>query len=97
MPSKLRSETARINGAKSRGPTTPEGKEKSSQNALKHGFTTQSAVVMACERQEEFDEILNQLITIHEPANAAELDLVQRWSSVGMGLRPAEFDEKQAR
>jgi hypothetical protein len=66
-----------LNGAKSRGPTATAGKEKSSQNAVKHGLTSQSAVVLACESQEEFDEILNKLMEIHKPANAAELDLVQ--------------------
>jgi len=77
MPSKLRSETARLNGAKSRGPKTPEGKEISSQNAVTHGFTSQSLIVLACESQRQFDEILNQFMEIHKPANAAEIDLVE--------------------
>jgi len=77
MPSKLRSETARLNGAKSQGPKTPEGKEKSSQNAVQHGFTSQSVIVLACESQRQFDEIMNEFKEIHQPANAAELDLVE--------------------
>jgi hypothetical protein len=77
MPSKLRSETARLNGAKSRGPKTAAGKEISSQNALQHGFTSQSVIVLACESQSQFDELLNQFMEIHKPANAAEIDLVE--------------------
>jgi len=100
MPSKLRSETARLNGAKSRGPKTPEGKEISSRNALKHGLTSQSAIVMACESQEEFDAILNQLMEIHKPANAAEIDLVEemvvcRWRTRRMwGIETTLMEEE---
>ena len=77
MPSKLRSQTARQNGAKSRGPKTPAGKEKSSQSAFKHGLTSQSAIVLARESNEEFKVILHQFLEIHKPANAAEIDLVE--------------------
>ena len=51
--SQLKSETARANGAKSRGPVTPEGRAASSRNSLRHGFTAES-VVLPTESQEDF-------------------------------------------
>src|SRR5258708_1610842 len=49
MPTELKSETARANGAKSHGPITTEGKEKSSKNALKHGMTSRNIYILECE------------------------------------------------
>jgi hypothetical protein len=78
MVSQLKSDTARANGAKSRGPTTAEGKEKSSRNSLKHGLTAGSGnLLLDCEDPHQFDEILNKFHTIHEPVTAAEIDIVE--------------------
>ena len=107
MVSQLKSDTARANGAKSRGPTTAEGKEKSSRNSLKHGLTAGSGnILLDCEDPDQFDEILNKLHTIHEPVTAAEIDIVEemvaaRWRirrmwTIETGLLNAEIVTQQS-
>jgi hypothetical protein len=102
MVSNLKSETARANGAKSRGPTTAEGKEKSSRNAIKHGLTAGNGnILLDSEDPDQFDEVLNKLVGIHEPATPAEQDIVEemvacRWRTRRMwtietGLLNAEI------
>jgi hypothetical protein len=108
MVSTLKSETARANGAKSRGPTTDEGKEKSSRNAIKHGLTAGNGnILLDCEDPDQFDEVLNKLLGIHEPATPAETDLVEemvacRWRTRRMwtietGLLNAEILTQQSK
>jgi hypothetical protein len=49
----LRSRTSAINGARSKGPTSLEGKARSARNAEKHGMYS-GAVVLHHESKEEF-------------------------------------------
>jgi hypothetical protein len=51
-------------GKKSRSPKTPETREKSSRNALRHGFATRHTVVLECECPEEFEEMIDKLTRI---------------------------------
>ena len=69
------SDAARINGAKSQGPITPEGKARSSQNALKHGLTSR-AVVLFNESHEEYDALLLEYRTLYKPMDQYEADRV---------------------
>src|SRR6202049_5093403 len=88
MVSNLKSETARANGAKSRGPTTAEGKEKSSRNAVKHGLTVGTGnILLDSEDPDEFEEIFNKLLGIHEPVTPAEKDLVEEMVAARWRIR----------
>ncbi|MBI3207587.1 MAG: hypothetical protein HYZ37_01645 [Candidatus Solibacter usitatus] len=84
--SKPKSETARKNGAKSHGPITPEGKSASSQNALKHGFTS-SIVLLQKEDPAELEALTHLYLDRFHPAGDAELLLVQDIASAAWRVR----------
>jgi hypothetical protein len=87
MSSELKSEAARINGAKSRGPKTPEGKEASSRNSLKHGMTARHTYILECENAGEFKEFLAEHIAIHQPATPPEKELVEQMAIARWRIR----------
>jgi len=87
MPSELKSETARINGAKSRGPTTEAGKATSSQNAIKHGMTARNTYILECENTNEYKEFLAQHIAIHQPATPPEKELIEQMAIARWRIR----------
>ena len=70
-----RSEAAITNGRLSKGPVTPEGKARSSQNARKHGLNS-AIVVIEGESQAEFDLLLDSIIASHLPETPEEKDLI---------------------
>jgi hypothetical protein len=76
MPSELKSATSRANGAKSHGPITPEGKEKSSQNSLDHGFTAKKTILLECENLGQFQKMVADYTVTYQPGSAVEEDLV---------------------
>src|SRR2546428_518304 len=76
MPSQLRSDTARANGAKSRGPKSAETREKSSRNSLRHGFTSRHTILLECENEDEFQDLEEEFAATYQPATPAEQDLV---------------------
>jgi hypothetical protein len=104
MPSELKSATARTNGAKSRGPKSPETRAKSSLNALKHGFTTRKTIVLECENEADFQELLAEYAATYQPACPVEKDLVdemvaarwrmQRMLMIEAALLDSEMDRE---
>src|SRR5215831_4418149 len=67
---------ARANGAKSKGPITPEGKSKSALNALRHGLLAGS-LVLTSESREKFDDLLRDYLDEYQPEGRTESDLVE--------------------
>jgi len=92
MPTK--SESARINGAKSRGPKTEAGRRRSSQNSLKHGLTAQT-LVLPTEDPAEFQQHLASYLDQFQPDGPAELHLVHEMVAAKWRLQRLAIIETQ--
>jgi hypothetical protein len=88
--SPARAAASRRNGAKSCGPKTPEGKARSAQNALKHGFRAQKHIVLPGEDAAEFAALEAALIEELAPDGALQSALAQRVVSAVWRLSRAE-------
>ena len=65
------------NSQKSTGPKTEEGKAISSRNRLSHGFASSTRFVKG-EDPAEFNSLLDDLISEHQPATPTEQILVEQ-------------------
>ena len=86
MSTQAQRKANRQNAKKSTGPRTPEGKARSSQNALKHGLLARDAV-MADEDPAEYDRQLQILEENLFPKNAIEFELVLQIADARWRLR----------
>ena len=71
-------EASRLNGARSRGPVTPEGKRQSSMNALRHGCSTGNFALLRCEDAADLQELARQFEAGLGPVGEAERALIGR-------------------
>jgi hypothetical protein len=93
--SSARAEASRRNGARSRGPKTPEGKARSAQNALKHGMRAQKYVVLPEEDSEEFAGLEAALIAELAPVGALQTVLARRVAVAAWRLARADRMETE--
>jgi hypothetical protein len=70
----------------STGPTTPEGKARSSQNARKHGLTA-AQFVIAAEDREEFEEFVAELEAEIRPEGSLQQILFDQLAASAWNLR----------
>jgi hypothetical protein len=94
MNSDLRIQASRRNGAKSRGPKTPEGKLISSRNAVRHDMLAKTILIEG-ESAGRFAQLLAELKAELQPRRGIETTLVEtmavcRWRQLRLwGLESA--------
>lgn len=81
MRSPAQIEASRRNGARSLGPVSPEGKARSSQNAITHGLSSAKIILPEGEAREEFLEIRAGLVARFQPSDAVEGRLVHEMAT----------------
>jgi hypothetical protein len=79
---RTRADIARANGSKSKGPTTPEGKAKSSKNALKHGFAAKINVLIAPDDSDAWQTHIDGYHASYLPTNYVESEFVAQLASI---------------
>jgi hypothetical protein len=76
----------RINALKSTGPRTEEGKQRSRQNALRHGLTAET-VIAALENAADYEAFEATIASDYQPRSATEGELISRLASLLWRLR----------
>ncbi len=89
-------EASRSNGARGRGPATPEGKAASSQNAAKHGLRAAGFALLPDEDADAFEALRARLVEEHEPRGAVEEALVEGLALALWRMRRVEALEVEA-
>jgi len=77
MATQAQVDANQANSQKSTGPKTPQGKAASSRNRLSHGFASSTRFVRG-EDPAEFNLLLDDLLSEHQPATPTEQILVEQ-------------------
>jgi len=86
MSSLRRILSSRANGARSRGPKTLEGKQRSSRNAIRHGLLAK-CVLLGNESRECFESLLAQHLDRYGPVDGVELGFIEEMVAASWRLR----------
>ena len=77
-PTPAQAEASRLNGARSRGPVTPEGKARSALNGTRHGLRGSTFTLLPDEDPAAWAALLAGYLARLRPADEAELACVER-------------------
>ena len=88
MSSLRRSNSSRANGARSRGPITPQGKQRASANALRHGLLAK-CVVLENESNQCLDDLVTQHIQRFAPADGVGFAIIGEMAAANWHMRRA--------
>ena len=77
MSTQKRIDSSRANGAKSRGPVTPEGRARSRAAGLTNGLTS-DVVVLSYESEQEFKALREEYVADYQPQTRPQFDLVDQ-------------------
>jgi len=91
-PKLSKAESARINGSKSKGATTPEGKLRAAKGNFKHGAYS-TRVVMEDENLEAFQNLYSFYLDLFLPQDIFEFECVTNMVNVRWRLRRIEAAE----
>ncbi len=90
----------RANAQRSTGPRTPQGKARSSLNALRHGILAKAAynpTIEGKERRTEFEELVTGFAQEYQPRTATEHMMVQQLAGCYWKLAKVwEFEQEAA-
>jgi hypothetical protein len=85
-----RAQASRINGAKSRGPKTADGKARASRNALKHGLCARKHLLLPDDSRARFEALESALMGDLAPEGALQTLLAHRLIAAAWRLQRAD-------
>lgn len=91
-PKLSKAESARINGAKSHGATTPDGKIRAANGNLKHGAYS-CRVVMENEHLESYLQLYDRFVDLFQPKDVFEDECVTTLANTRWRIRRIEAAE----